>query len=188
MSTRINPSLWTWFNEPKLYIFSSDKLILESEPQSKMDTFHQDKISAFGLLGEELTDFCYEARIDYALQNVLDECGLIIKISDDDWWKYGVRSKNKDINEIFCEHYLNGYFDGSYRDIGKGIKNLYFRMITKEKKMHFMCSADGKTYRNMRRVEFGDKIIATPGIYACSPGNSFFDCTFSKIEIGGMNL
>lgn len=49
-----------------------------------------------------------------------------------------------------------------------------------------MFGADGKNYRNMRRVEFGDKIIAIPGIYACSPGKSYFDCTFSKIETGGI--
>lgn len=186
MSKRINPSLWTWFHEPKLYIFSSDKLILETEPQSRLDTLVQNEVTAFGLLGDTLSNFRYDSRIDYAFQNVLDECGLIIKINDCDWWKYGVRSKNKDINEIFCEHYINGYFDGSYRDIGKGIKNLYFRITVQEKFIQFMCSGDGKTFRNMRRVQFGDKIIATPGIYACSPGNSFFDCTFSKIETGGI--
>ena len=129
MAKRINPGTWTWFHEPKLYILSGDKLILETEPESTLVSFEESKLSAFGLLGEALTNFSYEARIDFMFQNILDECGLIIKFNDNDWWKYGVRSKNKDINEVFCEHYLNGYCDGSYRDIGRNIKNLYFRIF-----------------------------------------------------------
>ena len=100
MAKRINPGTWTWFHEPKLYILSGDKLILETEPESTLVSFEESKLSAFGLLGEALTNFSYEARIDFMFQNVLDECGLIIKFNDNDWWKYGVRSKNKDINEV----------------------------------------------------------------------------------------
>ena len=184
MKTRINPNTWSWFREPKLYIFSADKLILETEPNSELNTLEEGKISAFGLLGEQIENTVFESRIDYKFQNVLDECGLLIKINEHDFWKYGVRSKNKDINEVFCEHNINGYLDGSYRDIGKEISNLYFRISFIENHLFFLCGTDGKRFRNMRRVEFGDKISTIPGIYACSPGNSYFDCTFSKIEIG----
>ena len=76
MAKRINPGTWTWFHEPKLYILSGDKLILETEPESTLVSFEESKLSAFGLLGEALTNFSYEARIDFMFQNVLDECGI----------------------------------------------------------------------------------------------------------------
>lgn len=180
---RINPTTLHWFKESQLYVLSADKLILETEPHSSLESLKEDEIKAFGLFGERKGKFTFDVKLDFAFHNLEDECGIILKRTEEDWCKFGVSLKNAEVNEIFCVRYQNGFKDTSIRSIGKDIHTIFLRIVYDKNFADFTYSTSGDRHRIFRYMELPEEMTGVPGVYACSPQNSYFDCTFSKMEI-----
>lgn len=61
---------------------------------------------------------------------------------------------------------------------------MWYRLSRREDDFKIECSIDGKKFKQMRICHMNkatDKINC--GIYACSPENSSFKATFTKMEI-----
>ncbi|MBQ9048829.1 MAG: DUF1349 domain-containing protein [Solobacterium sp.] len=184
MSERVNPSYLHWFHQPKLYILSADKLILETEPYTSMQNMTIDENSGFGLFGDEHSAFEAEIRLQFGFRNRNDECGMLLKLNDDSWFKFGVSSAEKEFNELFCTRFHQSFRDRNLRVIGSGVNTVWLRLMYTRGRAAFSYSLNGDRYITYREITFPDyQGAAAAGIYACSPGNSYFDCTFSQMEI-----
>lgn len=182
MSPRVNPSKLQWIKKPSLYIISSDKLVVETEPYT---SFHIDKEenTAVRLVGKPRKEFDISAMIGYNFKHPEDECGLVVEIDKTHWIKFGIKRENNELNHIFVEKYDSHEKDYSERDFGIGIDTMYLKIKHHDGRILFQYGFNKDRFWTAREIQFEKEYIATVGIYACSPGNSYFDCTFSSLEM-----
>ena len=184
MHKRVDLSRLEWFHEPQLSIQSADKLVIETEPYSSLSSFQQEELLAFGTADRRMTEFTVTVKMSYQFREPQDECGIVIRLNDERWEKFGVALKNREVAEIICTRYSHGLIDKSMREIGSGIIVLYLKAHYNHGSVAFAYSMNGKKYTDFRSTQFvDDEREAQYCLYACSPGNSYFDVTFSGLEL-----
>ena len=183
MSDNLDPSTLHWMRRPSMYTISDERLVLETEPYTSFQSLSYDSTDAFGMTLDPMDQFCFSVRMDYHFRGLEDECGILLKQSNTRWAKAGMECRREGL-DLACTVYGDGYGDRSCREMGSGIRWMYLRVIYWNGNVRFQYSFNGGKYTDMRWLHFAsaaDPVIA--GIYACSPGNSYFDCTFSCMQV-----
>jgi regulation of enolase protein 1 (concanavalin A-like superfamily) len=95
-----------------------------------------------------------------------------------------VKHHDETVDEIETIVFHEKYGDKSLREIGTAITWLYFRVWYRGGNVRVQFSFNGRVFTDLRQFHVDTK--ETPlaiGIYACSPFNSSFDCTFSEMSL-----
>lgn len=182
MCSRVDPSKLNWIRKPSMYILSSDKLVLETEPNTTFHVVDEDN-TAVGLYGQERIQFEVKAKVEYDFRHEEDECGLVLKFDTVHWMKFGIKRINHETNEIFCERHNFQEIDYAKREYGTGIEQIYFRVKYRDGKLMLRYGFNPKKYWDLRTITWDEVKPITVGLYACSPKHSYFDCTFSAMEL-----
>lgn len=183
MNGEISPRELTWFRKPELYILEDDRLVLETQPYTSFHSHSYDSTDACGMILPQMECFSFSTKIDYQFTHLDEECGLFLKRNNTHWAKAGVECR-KEFLDLSCTVYEDGYGDRSCRQLGAGIRWLYLRILYWNGNVRFQYSFHGEVYSDMRWLHFADSSVSVQaGIYACSPGDSSFDCTFSKMKL-----
>ena len=183
MNERIDPSSLQWMRKPQMFMFRENGVILETEAHTSFHSLSFDATNAYGMLLRPMQNFGFTVRVDYGFQGAEDECGILLKRNNLHWAKAGIECK-PDALDLACTVYSQGYGDRSCREIGNGIHWLYLRILFWNGNARFQYSFNGERYSDMRWLHFASgKEPVTAGFYACSPGNSFFDCEFSEMML-----
>jgi len=183
MNDLISPYDMQWFRKPAMYTMDSEKLTIETEPQTSFHALAYDSTEAFGMIYPGKTSFVFSARMDYAFRGVKDECGLILKRDNTHWAKVSVENREDGL-DLTCTVYADGYGDRSCREVSEGIRWIYFKILYWNGNVRFQYSFNGDKFSDMRWLHIADSDeTPSPGIYACSPGSSWYDCTFSDIRM-----
>ena len=183
MNERIDPSSLQWMRKPQMFMFRENGVILETEAHTSFHSLSFDATNAYGMLLRPMQNFGFTVRVDYGFQGAEDECGILLKRNNLHWAKAGIECK-PDALDLACTVYSQGYGDRSCREIGNGIRWLYLRILFWNGNARFQYSFNGERYSDMRWLHFASgKEPVTAGFYACSPGNSFFDCEFSEMML-----
>ena len=168
-----------WLKKPRLFVIKEDSLILETEP---FTSIHKEN-NAAEIVYEIPKDFVLKIKTDYFYQNIFDECGFAIY--EDSKRKIIVSTKYRD-NEITSLQsivYQDGVGDRCVRDIASNIHTLYYRLWHRGNMLRIQYSFNGQRYRDFRELPIKDEEKYLIGLYACSPINSIFDCTFSELTV-----
>lgn len=183
MSESLDPSRMHWMRKPSMYMVEENRLIIETEPHTSFRSLYYDSTDAFGMTLDPMYSFCFTVRMDFAFRTKSDECGILIRRNDAHWAKAGLERREDDL-DLFCTVYSDGYGDRSCRTVGQGIRWLYLRSLFWAGNVRFQYSFNGTSYSDMRWLHFSSsETMITPGVYACSPGDSYFDCAFSEMEL-----
>ena len=183
MLREIDPSQLHWLRRPAMYMFEHNRLVLETEPYTSFHSLSFDSTNAFGMLLDPMTNFCFTARVDYLFRRPEDECGILLKRNNTNWSKAGIECR-PDSLDLACTVYSDGYGDRSCREIGNGIRWMYLRVLYWSGNVRFQYIFNGERYSDMRWLRFAPgEVPVVAGIYACSGGDSYFDCTFSELQL-----
>ncbi len=178
---RLQPSDLEWMNKPSLYLTNGGKVVIETEPHTMFHPKSQKVKEAFGLQMVPKGSFSFSLRMDYAFQNIDDECGIFLE-RDDKHWVTLALVKKEDRLELACTVYNNGYKDRSVRELGSAISWLYLKVVYWRGNASFYYSFHGDTYMQIRNLHFEmDQSEVRTGLYACSLRNSFYDATFNEM-------
>ena len=183
MSEWLDPSSLHWMRMPSMYMFKENRLVLETEPYTSFHSLSFDSTNAYGMLLDPQVNFGFTVRVDYGFRGIEDECGVLLKRNNLHWAKAGIEAK-QDSLDLACTVYSHGYGDRSCRELGNGIRWMYLRVLFWNGNARFQYSFNGEKYSDMRWLHFAssaEPVIA--GVYACSPGNSYFDCEFSEMKL-----
>lgn len=173
-----------WQRKPKLFILKDNSLILETEPFTSINE-DDDNHKAAEIVYEIKKDFVFIIRNDYYFKNTFDECGLTIYENNKRKAIIGTKYYDNEITRVQAIVYHDGYGDRSVREITSNITSLYYRLWHRGDTVRIQYSFNGNRYRDFREfaIERCDNYLI--GLYACSPINSEFDCTFSEIRVEG---
>ncbi len=180
---KLDTAQLAWTRKPAMFILSDDKVILETEPFSSARSTVFSRTSAFGLYFEKNTPFEFTLRMDFRFQKPEDECGLFLKADDDKWIRFALSQRLNDL-DMACDLYRQGKGDHSVITLSSGIRWMYLKMNYWNGNVRFRYSFNGERYTDMRWLDIcsGKKAVQA-GFFACSPGESSFDCTFTCMDI-----
>ncbi len=183
MKERLDPRKMTWTKKPKLCIMTADKVIIETEPNS----FVRDKSlgnGAFCLYADVEGNFMFEVKNEFDFHGEQDQCGVVLYKNPDNWSVCTIARINDAFSNLTCTVNYDGNKDTSIRRIGTGIHWLYHRILYCNGNVRFQAGFNNGEYRDLRIFRlFENSPSVKLMIYACSPEKTYFDCTFSGMNI-----
>lgn len=201
-STKIELSSGQWLNPPKSYYIGDNLVEIVTEPKTD---FWQRSYYGFrnenapALLFDSDQNFTFRAKAQFDYKKQFDQCGLIIFIDYENWFKASIEYENEQYSRLGSVVTNQGYSDWATNDI-ETHTSIWYRLSRRGADFLVESSFDGDDFRQMRifhlhnlgetTVEMGKKTPPKPakkslqfGIYACSPDNSSFKAVFSDLNL-----
>lgn len=192
----------SWINKPLRYAIGADNVEIETEPgtdfwQRSYYGFRNDNAPALLLESDENFSFIVKSEFEY--KNLFDQCGLIIYLDSDNWFKASIEYENDRFSRLGSVVTNMGHSDWATTDVELP-STIWFRLSRRGPDFLIESSLDGTTYKQMRifhlhrlgntSEEMGKMNPPLParneisfGVYACSPLDSSFTARFSEIEL-----
>lgn len=177
-----------WIHEPKAYEITKDRIVIQTDPftdfwQRTYYGFQNDNAPAL-LYETGEPYFSFTVRTDFDSRCRFDQCGIAVYEDSDNWCKASVEYENEHFQRLGSVVTNLGYSDWATTDISAEIKTVCYRLSRRESDFCIEYSMDGQTYQQMRIFHLfrGTEKIHF-GIYACSPEDSSFQATFTKMEL-----
>jgi hypothetical protein len=180
------PTGWQWLNEPSTYT-ADDGLHITTDPntdfwQRTHYGFRND--NGHGLLTAAPGDFQLTTAVRFEPENEYDQCGLLIRADEENWIKASAEYINPQVAELGSVVTNLGYSDWATVAISPTIKKMWYRISRRGPDFLLQNSYDGQEWLQMRITHLHAATRSLRiGIYACSPTNGRFTCTFEKLTI-----
>lgn len=185
---KVNKDLWNWTRKPNNFSISDEKIEIVSEPKTDLwqRTYYHFRNDNAPLLQISTSEkfFSFTVKTQFDSKHRFDQCGIIMYLDSENWIKASIEYENEKFQHLGTVVTNNGYSDWSTTEIDANIKSMWYRLSRREDDFKIECSLDGKEFKQMRICHINkatDKINF--GIYACSPEDSSFKATFTKMEI-----
>jgi uncharacterized protein len=186
-----------WLYPPKRFDISDKEIRIITDPgtdfwQRTYYGFRND--NAHSLLVESSLNFTFTTRVSFKYQGKFDQCGLIIYLDSDNWFKASVEYENDSLARLGSVVTNLGYSDWATTDIATPAA-IWYRLSRRGPDFLIESCADGLDFKQMRifhlhalgetTAEMGKMNPPTPaalpvrfGLYACSPVNASFEARF----------
>jgi len=187
-----------WINAPAKCRISVDEVEMTTEPgtdfwQRSYYGFQNDNAPA--LLLDSDRNFTFTARAAFDYRKQFDQCGLIIYLDRENWFKASIEFENAELSRLGSVVTNAGYSDWATTDVSTP-DSCWYRLSRRGPDFQIESSVDGKHFRQMRifhlhllgetTAEMGRSNPPLPanksirfGLYACSPNPSSFTAHFS---------
>ncbi len=191
-----------WLNAPNHYEISPGFVSLKTDPetdfwQRSYYGFRNDNAPA--LLLECSANFTFTAKATFAYQSQFDQCGLILYLDSDNWFKASIEFEDEHMSRLGSVVTNNGYSDWATVDI-ETVTTMWYRLSRRGPDFLIESSEDGVLFKQMRIFHMHLLGDTTPemgrldppasaaqsipfGLYACSPLDSSFEARFENISI-----
>lgn len=181
--TLIRARDFKWLSKPERYILQEHKVILETEPFTNLGKKKEGSRAA-ELVLDSRDSFRFTVKVEFDYQKPFDQCGILLYQKDKKIAVCGAKLHNDAVDELECVVFHKGRGDRSSRSIGTAIRSLYYRVWYRSGHVRIQYSFNGNVYSDVREFWLPDSVKKLKaGIYACSPGDSSFNCTFSHMDI-----
>ena len=191
-----------WLNQPQLFEVNEQSVKITTEPntdfwQRSYYGFRNDNAPA--LLVESKNNYSFTVQASFEYQAKFDQCGLIIYINSDNWFKTSIEFETEHFSRLGSVVTNHGYSDWATTDIST-TNTMWYRLNRRGADFLIESSPDGIYFKQMRifhlhclgetSVEMGKLDPPAPpkqflsfGLYACSPMNSSFEATFTNLKL-----
>ncbi len=191
-----------WVNRPKVFELNPESISITTEPdtdfwQRTYYGFRND--NAPGFLNETDQNFTFTALASFEYQTRFDQCGLLIYLDSDNWFKASIEYEDAEVSRLGSVLTNSGYSDWATTDITLPNK-IWYRLNRRGPDFLIESSLDGVIFKQMRIFhiqslgettrEMGKCNPPEPaqtgvnfGVYACSPQNSSFTANFSDMKL-----
>jgi uncharacterized protein len=189
-----------WLNPPQSFDVSDQFVEIVTEPntdlwQRSYYGFRNDNAPA--LLLESDANFTFTVKASFEYQNRFDQCGLLIYLDSDNWFKASIEYEDETLARMGSVVTNQGYSDWATTDISSA-NHRWYRLSRRGPDFLVESSSDGATFNQMRifhlhslgetTAEMGRLDPPAPavqairfGIYACSPLDSSFVARFEEM-------
>jgi regulation of enolase protein 1 (concanavalin A-like superfamily) len=192
----------TWINEPTEYKLSRESISITTEPETDLWQrsyygFRNDNAPA--LLIESDQNFTFTVKASFEYHALFDQCGLLIYLDSDNWFKASIEYENKNFSRLGSVVTNLGYSDWATTDVALP-GHIWYRLNRRGPDFLIESSLDGELFTQMRIFHLHLLGETTEqmgkcnppqtaqykinfGIYACSPLNSSFTALFQNINL-----
>ena len=180
---------FTWTREPQDYKIENDRIEITTRPHTDLWQrtyyhFQNDNAPVLQMETEE-TYFSFVVKTEFKeSHHRFDQCGIVMYLDSENWLKGSIEYENDEYQHLGSVVTNNGYSDWATTVIDASVKSMWYRFSRREDDYCIECSADGKTFQQMRICHMNrGKGKIRFGIYACSPEESSFKAVFSNMQI-----
>ncbi|MBQ8871027.1 MAG: DUF1349 domain-containing protein [Alphaproteobacteria bacterium] len=175
-----------WLNEPENVIFADKEMKIVSKKQTD---FWQSKHHNFSRDNGHLFFFRFEndfsVVIHWKSENTanFNQCGLMVRLDDKNWFKTSLMYQNVENPEIGSCVTMRGHSDWAGVVFDVVPKEVWYKLVRKSDDFIAYYSLDGKRYIRLRQF-YMDTIGAQlkVGAYICSPQNQNFEAILQDID------
>ena len=191
-----------WINKPKKFVITTQlvKIVTEANTdlwQRSYYGFRHDNVPA--LLIESNNNFTFTVRVTFEYRARFDQCGLIIYLDSENWFKVSIEYENEEISRLGSVVTNHGYSDWATTDIVTTTA-IWYRLSRRGSDFLIESSEDGIAFKQMRIFHLHSLGETSPemgrlnpptlpelpinyGLYACSPLNSSFEAKFNNFRL-----
>ncbi|RKF17427.1 DUF1349 domain-containing protein [Alginatibacterium sediminis] len=191
-----------WIFEPKRHQVTDESVTITTDPgtdfwQRSYYGFKNDNAPA--LLLDSNRNFTFTAKVSFDYQSQFDQCGLIIYLDSENWFKASIEFENQRYSRLGSVVTNLGYSDWATVDIALP-RSIWYRLSRRGPDFLVESSLDGIVFKQMRvfhlhrlgktTAEMGKanpplatKRAVSFGVYACSPSQSSFEACFSDMTL-----
>ncbi len=191
-----------WLNKPSSFQIKDDSVIVDTDPetdfwQRSYYGFRNDNAPA--LLFDSEANFTITVKVGFNYQKQFDQCGLIIYLDSENWFKASIEYENSQFSRLGSVVTNNGYSDWATSDIQLPTE-IWYRLSRRGPDFLIEYSFNGSDFIQMRifhlhslgetTEEMGKVNPPLPaqkpirfGVYACSPCPSSFRAVFSNFKL-----
>ncbi len=188
-----------WINRPRKYLAEKSRVEITTDPgtdfwQRSYYGFRNDNAPA--LLVESADNFSFTVRVGFEYRSLFDQCGLIIYLDSENWFKASIEFENEEFSRLGSVVTNRGYSDWATTDIPLP-QMIWYRLNRRGPDFLIESSIDGESFQQMRVFHLQllgetteamgktdpplptEKTISF-GLYACSPSQSSFRASFDQ--------
>jgi regulation of enolase protein 1 (concanavalin A-like superfamily) len=191
-----------WLNSPKRFDITPKAVTLTTDPgsdfwQRSYYGFRND--NAHALLLDHPDNFTFTVQVSFQYQGKYDQCGLVIYIDSDNWFKASAEYETPELSRLGSVVTNLGYSDWATTDIPTPT-TMWYRLSRRGPDFLIEASPDGDDFRQMRifhlhclgetTAEMGKLDPPQPprqpvpfGLYACSPTQASFTARFEHWKL-----
>lgn len=176
-----------WTREPKDCAINEDKIEIITMPNTDLWQrtyyhFQNDNAPVLQMKTKEQF-FSFVVKTEFESKCRFDQCGIVMYLNSENWLKASIEYENEEFQHLGCVVTNCGYSDWSTTAIDASIKAMWYRFSRREDDFCVECSTDGVEFSQMRICHMWEaKEEINFGIYACSPQDSSFKATFTKMD------
>ncbi|MGL5259439.1 MAG: DUF1349 domain-containing protein [Lachnospiraceae bacterium] len=176
-----------WTREPKDCTINEDKIEIITMPNTDLWQrtyyhFQNDNAPVLQMKTKEQF-FSFVVKTEFESKCRFDQCGIVMYLNSENWLKASIEYENEEFQHLGCVVTNCGYSDWSTTAIDASIKAMWYRFSRREDDFCVECSTDGVEFSQMRICHMWEaKEEINFGIYACSPQDSSFKATFTKMD------
>jgi len=180
------PKGFFWFNVPSKYRLGSGlEIFTEANTDFWQKTHYGfQKDNGHCLLTNITDDFCLMTHVEFLPQNKYDQCGLVVRIDQDNWIKVSTEFENENHSRLGSVVTNLGYSDWATQDISSEHRELWYRINRNGPDFLLESSFDGQNWSQLRITHFHKHAEQLQiGVYACSPIGKDLWCKFNMLGI-----
>ena len=180
------PEGFAWFNRPAEFSIK-DGLHIKTDPgtdfwQRTHYGFRND--NGHALLCELAGDFCLQTHVRFTPQNRYDQCGLLLRLDAENWIKLSTEYETTRLSMLGSVVTNLGYSDWATTELDGDPGHMWYRVFKNGSDFLLQASNDGQEWQQLRIAHLHAPCDAMQaGIYACSPMDGRFTCTFDQLLI-----
>lgn len=191
-----------WIHQPKTVDITERSVEIVTEPgtdfwQRSFYGFRNDNAPALLLASQE--NFTFTVRASFIYQNRFDQCGVIIYLDSENWFKASIEYEDEQLSRLGSVVTNLGHSDWATTDIATTM-TMWYRLSRRGPDFLIESSPDGTGFAQMRifhlhqlgetTAEMGKMNPPAPpalpirfGLYACSPLESSFTAVFTDFSL-----
>ncbi|NUW72337.1 DUF1349 domain-containing protein [Vibrio mediterranei] len=191
-----------WLYKPRNSEVTKGSVSITTDPetdfwQRSYYGFRNDNAPALQL--ETTENFTFTTKVQFDYQAQFDQCGLIIYLDSENWFKASIEYENEEYSRLGSVVTNLGYSDWATSDIPLP-NEIWYRLSRRGPDFLIESSSDGQTFKQMRifhlhqlgetTADMGKSNPPLPaqtpvrfGVYACSPLQSSFTARFTELNI-----
>ena len=180
------PSQFQWLNEPREHSLANGLCITTDPKTDFWQRTHYGFRNDNGhcLLTDLEGDFSLTTCVQFHPRNQYDQCGLFLRLDEENWIKASAEYISPRVSELGSVVTNLGYSDWATTEISPEIQRIWYRISRRGNDFLLQNSYDGEKWLQMRITHLhAAEDTLQAGIYACSPTNGRFRCTFEQIII-----
>jgi len=179
---------FAWLNEPSRFLFADGRLTVTTDPQTDFWQrthygFRND--NGHALLAPISGDFRLRTHVTFQPRQRYDQCGLLVRIDAENWIKVSTEFETAEISMLGSVVTNFGYSDWATTELDGDPGQAWYQISKNGADFLLQVSFDGRSWQQMRIAHLhapAESLLA--GIYACSPLDGRFTCTFDHLSVG----